>query len=245
MLYQYAVASPNEEYRAMKFTPGPAISAASGSIGGTVFSRNRFGAYTRTRAIPITSTTIYAQNAKAILSAQSQAWAGLTAAQRLAWKSWAQTHPVTDNLGQSQNLTGHQAYVQINSRLDFSGGTLLALPPVADAPDALTSLTATFDIGTGDFEVVFTPTPLPTGVALWSQAAVVSSAGVTYIKNLLKQVDIQAAASTSPVDLQSAIETRFGPLQVGQAVHIWCRTYDTTTGLVSEPLTVSGLVVST
>jgi len=229
----------------MKFTPGPMIGQASGSVGGQTFSHNRFGAYVRTRAIPTRSTTTEAENAKAILAAQSQAWGGLTDAQRAAWKSWADTHPVTDSLGNAQVLTGAQAYVQINARLDRAGETLLSLPPIASPPAALETLTGTWDIGAGDFEVTFTPTPLAAGIRLWSQAAVVASAGITYIENLLKQVDIQAAATASPVDLQSAIEARFGALQVGNVVTIRCSTFDSASGLLSQPLTVRGTVVST
>ena len=229
----------------MKFTSGPTIGAASGSIGGTTYSRNRYGQYTRVRAIPTRSTTIYAQAAKAILAAQSQAWAARTDAERAAWTAWAQTHPVTDSLGQSQVLTGHAAYVQINSRIDFASGTLLVLPPVADAPDALQSLAGTFDIGAGSFEVTWTPTPLAATVSLWTQAAVVSSSGVNYVRNLLKQIDVAAAATASGLDLQTELELRFGTLQVGQSVHFWCSTYDNATGLISSPLTVRGIVVST
>ncbi|KKL73251.1 hypothetical protein LCGC14_2076760, partial [marine sediment metagenome] len=59
-------------------TPGPTVAAISGSIGGTVYSRNRGGAYIRNRAIPVDPNTSFQINVRAILAAQSQNWADLT-----------------------------------------------------------------------------------------------------------------------------------------------------------------------
>ena len=84
----------------MKYMPGPLASALSGSVAGQTASRNRYGVYWRTRAIPVTSTTTAALNAKARFTSQSQAWQGETDATRLAWKEWALDNPITDALGQ-------------------------------------------------------------------------------------------------------------------------------------------------
>ena len=113
----------------MKFTPGIAVSQLSGSVGGTTASRNKGGQYFRNRAIPVTVTSPEAQNAKAILSNRSQAWQALTPAQRAQWEEWARQNEVIDALGQSVTLSGHQAYVQINSILAHDSQTLLTPPP--------------------------------------------------------------------------------------------------------------------
>lgn len=229
----------------MKYTPGIAIGAASGSIGGTVFSRNRYGVYTRTRAIPVNPQTIHQQNARSRLSTYSALWQTLTSAQQLAWKTWAGENPVTDSLGQQQVLTGQVAYVGINTRLHQAGDTALSLPPIDPAPAGLLSLTGTWDIGAGAFALTFTTAPLGADERLWCQAAVVDSAGISYVANLLKAVKIEAKATATGVDLQSDIEGRFGSLQVGQSVHVWASVFDSTTGLLSVPLSVSGLVTTT
>jgi hypothetical protein len=134
-----------------KVTLGPMVGQASGSVGATVFSRNRYGTYTRRRAIPTVSTTSDAMNAKARLSGASQAWGSLTAAQRLSWSNWALANPITDVLGVQQALTGHAAFVGNYCRMNKSGDTELDVPPVSGAPAALTSLTGTWDIGAGTF----------------------------------------------------------------------------------------------
>ncbi len=226
-------------------TPGPTVAAVSGSIGGTVFSRNRGGAYIRNRAIPVDPNTTAQQSARAILSNQSQAWQGLTDAQRNAWANWAKQNPVTNALGNSILLSGHQGFVQLNSRLDLDGATTLTAPPIIAAPTALDSLAIEADIGAGDVEANFTATPLAAGVKLWMTAAVLNSQGITYVRNLLRFIGTSAAAETSPFDYQSLIETKFGTLIVGQRVFLRIGTFDTATGLLSVALEDSETVVST
>ena len=229
----------------MKFTPGIAIGAASGSIGGTTFSRNRYGAYTRTRAIPVNPNTLAQQNARSRLSTYSANWQTLTASQQLAWKSWANQNPITNTLGAQQVLTGQAAYVGLNTRLAQATDTAIDVPPLTPAPTSLVSLSGTWDIGAGDFTLIFTATPLGADDRLWVQAAVVSSAGINYIKNLLRVVTITAKAQASLLDTQTAIEAVFGGLQVGQIVHVWASVFDSATGLLSVPLSTKGTVVTT
>lgn len=221
------------------------IGAASGSVGGQTASRNRYGAYFRTRAVPVASTTNPALQAKARLAAASQAWGGLTDAQRLSWRTWAATNPVTDALGQSQILSGHAAFCGIYTRVDISGGTVFDDPPVVAAPDALLTLSATYDIGAGTSELTYTTTPLAAGCKLYIQAAVVDSPGISYVQNLLKLVGFSAAAQASGFDYQTLVESRFGTLLVGQVLHLQVSVIDTATGLLSAPRIVSGTIVTT
>lgn len=229
----------------MKFMPGPFIGNASGSIGGNVFSRNRYGAYVRDRAIPVTSTTTEALNAKAIFTTQSQAWRSLTDGERLAWKEWALDNPITDALGQQQELAGNAAFIQINARLAAIGSPAITDPPVAAPPTGLTSIVQECDIGTADFDLTFLATPLGATEKLYIQAAVVNSAGINYVKNKLRLIGVSAAAQASPYDHQAQLESRFGTAVAGQTVHVLVSVVDTATGLLSGRLSERTLVTDT
>ncbi len=229
----------------MKYTSGIAVGAMSGSIGGSTASHNRYGPYFRTRAIPVTSTTVEALAAKARFANASSDWGDLTDGQRLSWGEYAAANPIVDSLGMTQTLSANAAFVGIRARQLFSGDTLIADPPISASPDALTSLTFTADIGTGNFELVFTPTPLGAGIKLWLQAAVVSSLGINYVQNLLRVVQISAAAATSPHDDQTEIEARLGVLVVGQRVTQMVSTYNGATGQLSRPLRIDAVVIDT
>ena len=227
------------------FTPGPAVASVSGSIGGTTFSRNRGGQYFRRRAIPSTVTSPAALNVKALLAAYSQAWAGLSDAERAAWTEYARQTPVLNALGNSITRSGHQAYIALNTRLALMSQTAIDTPPIVNAPDALTTYSQTFDIGAGTFAATFTPTPLGATERLWIRAAVINSAGVNYVKNLLRFVGTSASAQATGYDAQALVEARWGALVAGQTVHFLIHVVDTATGLLSPPRSSRGVVLDT
>ncbi len=228
-----------------KITPGPLIGAISGSIGGATYSKNRYGLYIRNRSIPVNPGTTYQLEQRATISSMSKSWGLLTDAGRQAWKTWCQNNPVMDVLGNAQVLTGHAAFVRLNTRLYNAGETPLTAPPATSGALAFSAFSATFDIGAGDFAVTFAPTPVGAANRIVFWAAVVSSSGISYVNNLWKQVFITARNVATGVDLQANIEERFGTLQVGQVVHIKGVILNTTTGLVSGPALTHGAVVTT
>lgn len=101
----------------------------SGSQGGQVFSHNRFGQYTRTRAVPVNPNTPRQREARASLSCCASAWRELTASQQLAWKEFGETQKRRGSLGQEYTLTGSMAFVSVNAAIAKVGGTFLTLPP--------------------------------------------------------------------------------------------------------------------
>ncbi len=226
-------------------TPGPTVAALSGSIGGTVYSRNKGGAYIRNRAIPVDPNSNEQQNARSILAAQSAAWSGLATAERAAWENWAVQNKVTNALGNQIQLSGHQAYVKLNSRLAHDGVAAMADPPIENAPDGLLTLSLIADIGSVAFGVTYTATPTGANEKLWIQAAVVNSAGISYVRNLFRFVGTSSAAQASPFDCESLIVARFGTLVVGQTVHARVSVFDITTGLISVGLEADDVVVDT
>lgn len=227
------------------FTPGPTAAAISGSIGGTTYSHNRGGMYMRNRAIPTKATSVPAENQKARIALFSQAWGGLTEAQRLQWSTWANQNTITNALGAQITMSGHQAFVHINARLNFAGDAAIDSPPVGEAPAGLTALSGTWDIGAGTFELTFAPTPLEADERLLVWAAVVNSGGINYVRNLLKALTASALAQATAYDTQALIEARFGTLLVGQFIHMHCAVHSATTGLRSLPFSVEGTVVTT
>lgn len=228
-----------------KFTPGPTVAAVSGSIGGNVYSRNRYGAYIRYRAKPVVSTSDAATQAKNFLTAASQKWRDLTAAQRLQWETWASGNPIIDNLGNAQILQGNAAYVRLATRLLLMSQALPTAPPAVAAPDALATIALTADIGAGSTEIAYTATPLGAGLRLWGYFTVTNSAGIRYVRNLRKLCVISAAALASPLDYQASVEARFGTLAVGQIVTAEVAIADQATGLISGFLRDTATVVTT
>lgn len=228
-----------------KITLGPMVGAASGSIGGAVFSHNRYGTYIRRRAIPVTSTTEDALAAKARLTSASQAWQGLSANNKAAWNTWATVNPVTDKLGNPQVLTGHAAYIMLGTRRLQSGSDPSATPPLTAAPAPLTSLTLTADIGLGDVEIAFGPTPTGANEQLRISGCVVDSAGINYVENLIRVLGFTAAAQASPFVFEAWVTAKFGALQVGQILIIKVSLQNDQFGQISAPLRAQATVITT
>lgn len=226
-----------------KFTPGPAVAAISGSIGGTVFSRNRGGAYMRVRAIPVDPNTSFQQNARARLATASQDWQGLSTANRQAWLEWARQNPNTDALGQQFTMSGQQAYVGLNARLAAASASSISVPPIIPAPDAFTSIVQDGDIGAGDVDFTFAAA-LESGNQVMLFGAILNSPGIKYVRNLFRLVAFSAVDQATPWDNEADLEARLGTLTVDQTIHIKAGQFDPATGLVSPFLTTS-VVIST
>ena len=224
---------------------GAIVGQVSGSVGSNTFSRNRFGTYIRNRSIPINPNSSFQQNVRSVFANQSSGWQGLLTAQKEAWKTWAQNNPVTDAFGDQQVLTGHQAYIQLNSRIGQAADTIILVPPVTGAPAGLLSLTATYDIGAGTSVLTFTAAPLAATQRMFLWGALVDSKGITYVKNRYKLIAITAKTLATGYDYQTSMEARFGTMLVGQCVHLMACVYESTSGLVSIGRQTNGVVVST
>lgn len=227
------------------FTPGPVVGQISGRVGASVFSHNRGGTYIRNGTIPTLVTSEAAINAKARMTAQSQAWDNLTDVQRLAWLEYARSNPVTNRLGSQVTVGGNAAFCGINCRLALAGVATLTEPPIADPPTALATMTLSLDIGAGDFQVAYTATPLGATEKLWVRACVLNNVAIGYVENRLRNLARSAAAQASPYDIEAQTVARFGTLSVGQKVVIRAHIFDTATGLLSAPLQADGLIVTT
>lgn len=194
----------------MKFLGVP----SSGSIAGTTSSHNRAGQYTRNRRAPAQPVgTGRRATVKAAFGAASTAWAGLTASQQAAWAAYADAHPITDKLGQSIKLTGHQMYVSINASLQNVGQAQSSTPPVSSVTTAPSAsvftvthagvITITLD-GSGaatDFILIAFSKPVSSGVSFnktyWQQTHVAASSvgGATYGTAYVAQFGLPPAGS--------------------------------------------------
>lgn len=226
-----------------KFSPGPLAGAVSGSQGGITFSHNKSGPYFRSRAIPTNPATSFQLNARARLSAFSQAWQARTDAQRQAWIEWARQNPITNALGHAILMSGQQAYIKLNTRIALAGGTAITVPPITAAPVAFTSIVQDGDIGLGDVDLTFAAA-LASGNMIWLQGAIVNSAGKRYVENLYRFIAVSAVDQASPWDNESALAARLGTLTVGQTLHVKAGQFDPATGLLSPPL-IDSVVIST
>lgn len=112
------------------------LTQASGSVGGLTFSRNKGGAYTRARAVPINPNTPFQQIIRNAVASLSNLWVNvLTPTQRAEWDLYAANVPILNALGDPINLTGLNMYIRSNTP------RLLGADPRADTGPGI------FDVG--------------------------------------------------------------------------------------------------
>lgn len=130
----------------MKFLDVP----QSGSIAATTHSHNRAGQYTRNRRSPVQPVGSGRRAVvRAAFASASAGWSGLTNVQREAWNSFADSHPITDSLGQSVTLTGHQMYVRVTTSCSNVGLTILTTPPASLALPDLSGASMAYSVAAG------------------------------------------------------------------------------------------------
>ena len=114
----------------MKYLGAP----QSGSQANTTASHNRAGQYYRNRRSPVQPVgTGRRAFVRSSFGAASAAWAALSGAAQASRIAYANSHPITDSLGQSITLTGHQMYVGVGVSLLNVGQALPTAVPVSSA----------------------------------------------------------------------------------------------------------------
>jgi len=93
----------------------PIFAQASGSIAGTVFSRNAGGMYVRSRSNPTNPNTDAQQAVRDAMRQLVVAWTTeLTNLQRENWNTYAFNTPTLNKLGEPTHKTGQQMYIRGN-----------------------------------------------------------------------------------------------------------------------------------
>lgn len=136
----------------------PGGTQMSGSEGGDVYSHNRYGAYRRSRSIPVNPNTDRQVGIRNLVKALTISWSQtLTQLQRDAWDVYAANVDWVNHLGQNVNLTGLNHYVRSNvPRQQVALARLDAAPVIFDVAiaelalggagsEAAQQITTTFD----------------------------------------------------------------------------------------------------
>ena len=198
----------------MKYLGAP----QSGSQAGTTASHNRAGQYLRSRRTPVNPVgTGRRATIRAAFGGASTAWSALTAANMAAWMAFANGHPITDALGQSITLTGHQMFVSIATQLLNVGAALPTVPPVSStvAAPVMTVFSVTH---LGVITVTLTPSGNASDYILIAFSAPVSP-GVSFMKTFWQQLHV-AGNSTGAATYGAAYVAQFGTIPAGSKVFV-------------------------
>jgi len=209
----------------------------SGSTAGVTASRNRFGQYERTRAIPVNPNSAAQGLVRGRLSVNSAAWRSLTPAQRAGWSDLGLSTIRTDSLGQSYNLQGNQAYCMINNNRLLCGLTVIANAPAVISPVNIT--TPTLTLTAAALSLAYLPTPMPAATYLVLYASPQRSPGRAFEADY-RFIKVSAVAGASPLVALTEYTAKFGVPVVGN--RIFFSLVAISLGFESGPLNITQLV---
>jgi hypothetical protein len=203
----------------MKMKFGAIVVAGSGKIGGHVASKNRSGAYLRTKVTPTNPNTASQALSRSILASLATAWSGLTEIERLGWNAAVKDFGSTDIFGDIKNPSGINLFIKLNANLANSGQATITSAPakteVAFSPiesvifngTTTTLTTITFaDAGFAGVKVLVSATPKV-------------SQGTTFVKNLMRNIGVYTVVSDE-IDYYGDYVTKFGIPAEGEKFYI-------------------------
>lgn len=226
---------------------GGGVAEMRGSTAGTTYTRTKAGSIARQRVKPAQPNTSYQIDQRSIITELSQAWSQtLTQSQRDAWTEFGVSFPSTNKLGEAVILSGVQAFQRIGARMLAAGEAFLSDAPANQDVSELQTITGTYDVGAGAFQLAWTSTGTLTDDLLIVEVTPGISSGISNYSNRLRPIVYTAVDPTSPTNLEAGFIARFGSLPlVGQKIGVRAHFLRTTNGARSSDLGTSGIVVST
>lgn len=225
----------------MKAKFGAIVVDGRGKIGGHVASKNRAGAYFRTKVSPVNPQTGYQLGTRNRFTGFSQAWKGLTQVQRDAWNAAVGDFARTDVFGDLKNPSGFNLYQRLNNNLSTVGASPISTPPLPASVGEVIAESLTYTVGTPALSVAMAGNvPAGTYVKVWATAP--QSPGRSFVKSQYRLIGILDPAATSPVNILSDYTDKFGGVgEIGQKIFVKLEAINGTTGQNGTPSEVSAI----
>lgn len=201
----------------MKLKFGAIVTDGRGKIGGHVASKNRAGAYLRTKVTPSNPNTVAQAQARGVLASLSQGWGQLTDNQRQGWNDAVKEWGTTDIFGDIKKPSGINLFVKLNANLISVGyPQLLDVPSKMEVPSVIIT-GASFSIATEVLSVTFDNNTAD-GLKVLVRATPTLSNGVSFVKSQFRIIDSDIVNGNG-FSLPGAYGAKFGIPLVGANVY--------------------------
>jgi hypothetical protein len=204
----------------MKLKFGALVVDGRGKVGGHVASKNRAGAYLRTKVTPVNPQTSYQTTVRNRLSSLSVAWGALLAAKRTAWNAAVESFKKTDVFGDIKNPSGFNLYQRLNNNLIQIAEAQIDDPPlpqdVAKIVDGTLAAVAATSIA-----VTFATDPVFTHDTMVVDATPAVSPGKSNVNSLFRRIGKYNSVAAHVLDLKTEYDAKFGAVgAAGQQIFV-------------------------
>lgn len=182
-----------------------------GKINGNVYSKNKGGAYVRTRVKPSNPRSTFQTAVRATLTAFSQGWKALTSIQIAGWNQGAINFPKSNRVGDRHIINGNSLYVSLNKNLADVGLPGITACPAPASVDTVSVTSAVADNSAQTLVITLSGVvPANTSVKVFTSGTV--SAGVNSIGTKLRQVTFRNNGDAAIITLTTPYLARFGSI---------------------------------
>ncbi len=193
-------------------------SVISGTVGGNVYAKGRYGSYMRKWTKPVNPNTSGQQDVRALMSQANTAWAALTDAVRADWETYAAAVPWLNRIGETVYLTGKTMFVRTYIARVMAGLTMVTAAPtnltLPSAPAGVLTATATTAQVAYAWTLAQEWTALGGALSFYCSAVVAPTVNFIPDGKLIGSIAGAATAPTSPQHVANAELTE----QVGNRV---------------------------
>jgi hypothetical protein len=200
---------------------GMMMTDARGKLGGQVFSKNRGGAFVRTKSTPTNPQTTFQMSVRGIFSAISTKWSTLTEAQRLSYNGFVADYATTDIFGDLRNPSGKNLFQKLNQNLANSeqAQNVVCVAPSAVPFAGLTG--AGMDIAGSDISILLNGNTVGSKILLLATPSLTQ--GTTFVKNKLRVIGVYPGVNASSLDAYPNYVAKYGEPAVGANVYFAVR----------------------
>lgn len=187
---------------------GMMMTDARGKLGGQVFSKNRSGAYIRTKVTPSNPQTSAQAQVRSNLATLSAGWNSLTAEQISQWNSSVDDWTSTDVFGDIKKPTGKNLFVKLglnclNNYLPINS----SVPQKIEMP-SLVGVSATLNNTTG--ALIISDLPEFEDGKYQVEATPPVQMGVSFVKNKFRVIDSLSRSAAATENVTAFYEQKFG-----------------------------------
>jgi hypothetical protein len=227
----------------MKMKFGAIVVDGRGKIGGHVASKNRGGAYLRTKVTPTNPQSSSQAAVRNRLTTLAQGFKTLTANQISAWNAAVSDFAKTDIFGDIKQPSGINLYSKLNSNLGEVGVPFISNPPLPAAVGVLTNMSVLVDATNNSIEVSFDEAVVPTGNYLIIRATAPASAGVSNFSGKYRNVYVSTLSEPLPKEIDLEYLSKFGSYQVGQKIGFEAVLVNAVTGQKGTAISASSVAI--
>jgi hypothetical protein len=226
----------------MKLKFGMIVTEGRNKIGGHVLSRNRSGAYARTKVTPTNPQSSFQVNVRASIASLASGWRSLATGLREAWNAAVKDYVGTDIFGDKVTPSGFNLYMKLNQNLYNIAVAAITAPPVPVAVTSFTSMVLAIAKGAGTAVATVAAT-IPATETVIMMATPGVSAGKSFVKSEFRKIGVFTTGTA--LDFAAMYIAKFGALPAaGFKVFVKTIHVNETTGQAGQANMASTIVVA-